>query len=45
MIKREQIFKSFASTYNVRILIFFNPGLRLKDTESGIRTKLIQILT
>ena len=44
-IKRELAFKDFASTYNVEILNSFNPELQLKDTESAIKSKLIELLT
>ena len=37
--------KVFASSYNVAILIFFNSKLQLKDTESAIKSKLIDLLT
>ena len=43
--KREYTFKGYASTYNVEILIYFNPELELKDTESAIKSKLIELLT
>ena len=43
--KREYAFRSFASTYNVEILNSFNPELQLKDTESAIKSKLIELLT
>ena len=43
--KREHAFKSYASTYNVEILNSFNPELQLKDTESAIKSKLIELLT
>ena len=43
--KREHAFKGYASTYNVEILNSFNPELRLKDTESAIKGKLIKLLT
>ena len=34
-----------ASTFNFKILIFFNHELQLKDTDSAIKSKLIQLLT
>ena len=34
-----------ASTFNFKILIFFNRELQLKDTDSAIKSKLIQLLT
>ena len=39
------LFKSYASTYNVQILNSFNPELQLKDTESAIKSKLMELLT
>ena len=38
-------FKGYGSTYNVQILNFFNAELQLKDTESAIKSKLIELLT
>ena len=35
----------FKSSYNVEILNSFNPELQLKDTESAIKSKLIDLLT
>ena len=43
--KQEHAFKGYASTYNVEILNSFNPELQLKDTESTIKSKLIELLT
>ena len=43
--KREHAFKGYASTYKDEILTFFNPGLQLKDTESAIKSNLIELLT
>ena len=43
--KREYAFKEFASTYNVEILNSFNSELQLKDRESAIKSKLIELLT
>ena len=43
--KREHAFKGYASTYNVEILNSFNPELQLKDTESAIKSNLIELLT
>ena len=37
-------FKGFASSYNVEILNSFNPELKLKDSESLIKSKLIDLL-
>ena len=45
IIRRAHAFKSFASSYNVAILDSFNPELQLKDTESTIKSKLIDVLT
>ena len=45
MTKQEHAFKGFASTYNVKILNPFNPELELKDTESTIKNKLLELLT
>ena len=42
--KRELVFKDFVSTYNVQILNFFNPKQPLTDTESAIKSKLIELL-
>ena len=43
--KQEHDFKGFESTYNVEILNSFDPELQLKDTESAIKSKLIEYLT
>ena len=43
--KRAYAFKGCASTYNVEILNFFNPELQLKDTESAIKSNLIELLS
>ena len=45
MTKRAHSFKGFASSYNVEILNSFNRELQLKDTESAIKSKLIDVLT
>ena len=42
---REHTFKSYASTYNVEILNSFNSELQLNDTESAIKSKLIELLS
>ena len=39
------LLKVFASSYNAEILIFFNPELQLKDTDSAIKNKLIDLLS
>ena len=31
--------------YNIEILDSFNPELQLKDTESAIKSKLVELLT
>ena len=43
--KQEHAFKGFSSTYNVEILNSFNSKVQLKDTESAVRSKLIELLT
>ena len=43
--KWEHAFKGFASTYNVKISNYFSPELKLKDTQSAIKSKLIELLT
>ena len=43
--KRVHAFIGSVSTYNVEILNYFNPELKLKDTESAIKSKLIELLT
>ena len=43
--KRKHAFKGFASTYNVEILNSFHPELQFEDTESAIKSKLIELLT
>ena len=43
--KRELAFKGYACSYNVEILSSFNPELHLKDTESAIKSKLIELLS
>ena len=42
LIKPEQ---SCASAYNNEILNFCNPELQLKDTESAIKSKVIELLS
>ena len=41
----KRAFKGYASSYNVEILNYFNPQLYHKDTESTIKSKLIELLT
>ena len=43
--KRKHAFKDFARSYNDEILNYFNPELQLKDIESAIKIKLIDLLT
>ena len=43
--KREYAFIGYASTDNIEILNFFNPELQIKDTESAIKSKLIDFLS
>ena len=45
MAKQAYGFKSLASSYNVEILNSYNLELQLKDTESAIKSKLIDLLT
>ena len=42
--KREHALKDFIRTYNVETLTCLNPELQLKDTESAIKGKLIELL-
>ena len=42
--KRENAFKDFASIYNVKILISFNPEVQLKDNEF-VKSQVIELLT
>ena len=43
--KRAQAFKGFANSYNVEVLNSFNLELQLKDSESVIKSRLIDLLT
>ena len=43
--KQAHAFKIYASSYTVEILNSFNAELQLKDTESAIKSKLIDLLT
>ena len=45
MTKWEHAFKSYVSTYNVEVLDSFNDEPQLKDTESAIKSKRIELLT
>ena len=42
--KQAHAFKRFPSSYNVETLNFFNPELELINTESEIKSKLIELL-
>ena len=42
-INREHAFKDYANTYNAEILNSFYPELQVKDTESAIKSKLIEL--
>ena len=44
-IESAHAFKGYAITYNFEILNSFNPELQLKDNESAIKSKLIELLT
>ena len=43
--KPEHAFEGYANSYNVETFNTFNPELHLKDTESSIKSKLIELLT
>ena len=43
--KRAHAFKGYATSYKVEILNSFNSEPQLKDTESAIKRKLIDLLT
>ena len=43
--KREHAFQGYASTYDVEVLNSFNPELQLKDSESVLKSELIELLT
>ena len=43
--KQSQAYKGYASSYNVNILNFFNPELELRNTESEIKNKLINLFS
>ena len=43
--KQSHAYKSYSSTYIVKVFKSFNPELQLKETESSIRNKLIDFLT
>ena len=42
---QEHAFKGYATTYNFEILSSFNSEIQLKDPESAIKSKLIELLT
>ena len=44
-IKSSHAYKGYASIYNVEFLNSFNPELQLKDTESAVRNKLIDLFS
>ena len=41
--KQSHAYKGYASTYSVKVSIFLNPELQLKNTESAIKNKLIYL--
>ena len=43
--KQKLAFKRFESSYNVEKLNLFNPELQLKDTDSAVKSKQIDLLT
>ena len=43
--KRSHVFKGYTSTYSVEIFNSFNLELQLKDTESSIKKKLIDLFS
>ena len=43
--KQAHAFEGYASAYNLEVLNSFNPELQLKDTESAIKCKLIELLS
>ena len=43
--KRAHAYKDFASSYNIEPLNSFNPEKQFKDTESAIKSTLIDLLT
>ena len=44
LIKRACAFKGYANSYTANILDSFNPELQIKDTESAIKSELIDLL-
>ena len=45
IIKQSHAFQGYASSYNVEIMSVFNSELQLKDIESAIKNKLIDLLS
>ena len=43
--KQEHAFIGYVRTHNVAIVSYFNPELQIKDTESVIESKVIELLT
>ena len=43
--KQEHAFKGYTNNYKVEILNSFNLELQCEDTESAIKTQLIELLT
>ena len=43
--KQAHAYKGYASSYNVEILNYFNPELKVKDVESEIKNKLRKLFT
>ena len=43
--KQSHAFQGYASSYNVEIMSVFNSELQLKDIESAIKNKLIDLLS
>ena len=43
--KQAHAFREYASSFSVEVLSSFNLELHLKDTESAIKSKLIELLT
>ena len=41
----EHALKGYASTYDVEIVNSFNPEIQLNDTESAIKSKVIELLS
>ena len=43
--RQAHAFKGFPSSYNIEILKLFKPELQIKDAESAIKSKAIDLLT